>query len=150
MDLAVECSGINTGVGDLCHAHAPARHRIVQTGLHTKPATLDAMALSEKDLSLYGSWCYRLTDWPRIIRLVASGRYPVAKAVTTRIALPDVVEKGFDVLVDPRATSSRSSSTQVPRHRRSRHGRESETCTTSASRCATWSRRCSGTSGSSA
>ena len=66
------------------------------------PATLDAMALSEKDLSLFGSWCYRLTDWPRIIRLVASGRYPVANAVTARIALPAVVEKGFDVLVDPR------------------------------------------------
>jgi (R,R)-butanediol dehydrogenase/meso-butanediol dehydrogenase/diacetyl reductase len=59
------------------------------------------MALSEKDLSLVGTWCYRITDWPRIIRLVASGKYPVAKAVTAQIPLEDVVAKGFDVLVDP-------------------------------------------------
>lgn len=101
VDLAVECSGSTPGLAT-CVTHTRRRGSIVQTGLHTKPATLDAMALSEKDLSLYGSWCYRLTDWPRIIRLVASGRYPVANAVTTRVALPDVVEKGFDVLVDPR------------------------------------------------
>ena len=74
---------------------------MVQTGLHTKPAQLDAMALAEKDLSLHGSWCYRLTDWPRVIRMVAAGRYPVAGAVTAQIDLPDVVTRGFDVLVDP-------------------------------------------------
>jgi len=42
-----------------------------------------------------------MTDWPRIIRLVASGKYPVTKAVTATIDLPDVVTKGFDVLIDP-------------------------------------------------
>jgi (R,R)-butanediol dehydrogenase/meso-butanediol dehydrogenase/diacetyl reductase len=70
--------------------------------LHTKPATIDAMALSEKDISLIGSWCYLITDWPRIIRLIASGKYPVEKVVTAQIPLEDVVAKGFDVLVDPR------------------------------------------------
>jgi (R,R)-butanediol dehydrogenase/meso-butanediol dehydrogenase/diacetyl reductase len=60
------------------------------------------MALSEKDVTLVGSWCYLITDWPRIIRLIASGKYPVGKAVTAQISLPDVVTKGFDVLVDPR------------------------------------------------
>jgi (R,R)-butanediol dehydrogenase/meso-butanediol dehydrogenase/diacetyl reductase len=59
------------------------------------------MALSEKDLSLIGSWCYRITDWPRIIRLAASGKYPVERVVTSQIALDDVVTAGFDVLVDP-------------------------------------------------
>jgi (R,R)-butanediol dehydrogenase/meso-butanediol dehydrogenase/diacetyl reductase len=33
--------------------------------------------------------------------MVAAGKYPVAKAVTTTIDLADVVTKGFDVLVDP-------------------------------------------------
>ena len=74
----------------------------MQTGLHTKPAQLDGMMLAEKDATLYGSWCYGLTDWPRIIRLVATGRYPVAKAVTAQIDLTEVVDKGFEVLVDPR------------------------------------------------
>jgi len=60
------------------------------------------MALSEKDLSLIGSWCYLITDWPRIIRLIASGKYPVEKIVTARIPLEVVVPQGFDVLVNPR------------------------------------------------
>jgi (R,R)-butanediol dehydrogenase/meso-butanediol dehydrogenase/diacetyl reductase len=100
VDLSVECSGTTPGLAT-CVTHTRRRGSIVQTGLHTKPATLDAMALSEKDLTLFGSWCYFITDWPRIIRMVASGRYPVSKAVTTQIPLEDVVTQGFDVLVDP-------------------------------------------------
>ena len=101
VDLSVECSGTTPGLAT-CITQTRKRGSIVQTGLHTKPATLDAMALAEKDLSLYGSWCYYITDWPRIIRMVAAGSYPVAKAVTAQISLTDVVPKGFDVLVDPR------------------------------------------------
>ncbi len=101
VDVVAECSGSTPG---LSTALTSVRRRgsIVQTGLHTKPATLDAMALSEKDVSLVGSWCYLITDWPRIIRLIASGKYPVAKAVTAQIPLEDVVTRGFDVLIDPR------------------------------------------------
>ncbi|MFI7610939.1 2,3-butanediol dehydrogenase [Nonomuraea terrae] len=100
VDLAVECSGSTPGLAS-CVRQTRKRASIVQTGLHTQPATLDAMALSEKDLTLYGSWCWRMTDWPRIIRMVASGAYPVGKAVTAQISLDDVVTKGFDTLVDP-------------------------------------------------
>jgi (R,R)-butanediol dehydrogenase/meso-butanediol dehydrogenase/diacetyl reductase len=101
VDVVAECSGSTPGLGTALTS-VRRRGSIVQTGLHTKPATLDAMALSEKDVSLVGSWCYLITDWPRIIRLIASGKYPVAKAVTARIPLEDVVTRGFDVLVDPR------------------------------------------------
>jgi len=48
-----------------------------------------------------GNWCYLITDWPRIIRLAASGRYPIEKVVSSVIELDDVVTKGFDVLIDP-------------------------------------------------
>ena len=75
--------------------------RSVQTGLHTKPATIDAMMLSERDITLYGSWCWYLTDWPRIIRLISSGKYPVEKVISTIVPVDDVVKKGFDILVNP-------------------------------------------------
>ncbi|HET7399081.1 MAG TPA: alcohol dehydrogenase catalytic domain-containing protein [Intrasporangium sp.] len=100
VDLAIECSGSTPGLAS-CVTQTRRRASIVQTGLHTKPATLDAMALSEKDLTLYGSWCWWMTDWPRIIRMVASGQYPVGKAVTSQIPLDDVVTQGFDTLIDP-------------------------------------------------
>ena len=100
VDLAVECSGSTPGLSS-CVTLTRKRAAIVQTGLHTRPATLDAMALSEKDLTLYGSWCWTTTDWPRIIRLLATGQYPVAKAVTAQIPLDDVVSRGFEPLIDP-------------------------------------------------
>ena len=100
VDLSIEASGTTAGLAG-CVTQTRRRGSIVQTGLHTKPATLDAMALSEKDLTLYGSWCFYITDWPRIIRMVAAGQYPVEKIVTSRIQLADVVTKGFDALIDP-------------------------------------------------
>jgi (R,R)-butanediol dehydrogenase/meso-butanediol dehydrogenase/diacetyl reductase len=101
VDVVAECSGSSPGLATALKS-VRRRGSIVQTGLHTQPATLDGMALSEKDVSLFGSWCYLITDWPRIIRLIASGKYPVGQAVTAQIPLEDVVTRGFDVLIDPR------------------------------------------------
>lgn len=103
VDVGIEVSGTTPGLST-CITSTRRSGAVVQLGLHTKPATLDAMALAEKDLSLIGSWCYRLTDWPRVIRLIASGKYPVDRVVTARIPLADVVQQGFDALVDPRGT----------------------------------------------
>lgn len=100
VDVVAECSGTTPGLTTAMRS-VRTRGSVVQTGLHTKPATLDAMRLSERDISYVGSWCYLITDWPRIIRLIAAGKYPVGKAVTAQIPLEEVVSKGFDVLVDP-------------------------------------------------
>ena len=100
IDVGVECSGTTPGLA-ACLSNTRPRGTVVQTGLHTEPATIDAMLLAARDITLVGSWCYLITDWPRIIRLIASGKYPVSKAVTSTIALENVVTKGFDVLVNP-------------------------------------------------
>ncbi len=100
VDLAVECSGTTPGLTTAISS-TRARGEVVQTGLHTKPATVDMMEVANREITIRGSWCYNLTDWPRIIRLVAAGKYPISKAVTATVDLADVVTKGFDVLVDP-------------------------------------------------
>lgn len=100
VDLAVECSGTSPGLTTAIRS-TRARGQVVQTGLHTAPATVDMMEVANREVTIRGSWCYNLTDWPRIIRLVAAGKFPVEKAITATIDLPDVVSKGFDVLVDP-------------------------------------------------
>jgi (R,R)-butanediol dehydrogenase/meso-butanediol dehydrogenase/diacetyl reductase len=38
--------------------------------------------------------------WPRIIRMVESGSFPIEKIVTANINADDVVKKGFDALLD--------------------------------------------------
>ena len=45
------------------------------------------MKLSEHDITLTGTWCYPVTDWPRIIDLIARGRLPVEKVVTAQVPI---------------------------------------------------------------
>jgi (R,R)-butanediol dehydrogenase/meso-butanediol dehydrogenase/diacetyl reductase len=100
VDTAAECSGSQGGLTvalDSLRAHGTA----TQVGLHVRPATIDPMALSNRDLSLVGTWCYPVYDFPRITALVATGRYPVEKVLTEVIPVDDIVARGFDRLLDP-------------------------------------------------
>lgn len=103
VDVSVECSGTTPGLS-ACIDWTRRAGNVVQLGLHTKPAALDGHKLAEKDLSLLGSWCWRMTDWPRIIRLISSGRFDVKKVLTRTIELDDVVAEGFEKLIDPLST----------------------------------------------
>ena len=62
------------------------------------------MLWSLNDLTIEGTWCYKVYDWPRIAGLVATGALPVEKIVTSRIAVDDVVPRGFEILADPQGT----------------------------------------------
>jgi (R,R)-butanediol dehydrogenase/meso-butanediol dehydrogenase/diacetyl reductase len=100
VDVAAECSGSQGGLTtalDSLRAHGTA----TQVGLHVKPATIDPMHLSNKDLSLIGTWCYPVYDFPRITALIAAGRYPVERVLTEVIPVDDIVARGFDRLLDP-------------------------------------------------
>ena len=61
----------------------------------------DVPLLAEHDITLAGTWCYPVHDWPRVIGLIASGRYPVQKVVTAQIPMAEVVEAGFETLLSP-------------------------------------------------
>lgn len=100
VDAAIECSG-NERALQTALASVRSAGRVVQTGLHTRPAAIDAMLLAQRDLTLVGTWCYPVTDFPRIAGLIASGRYPVEKVVTAQIAMEDIVAKGFETLLSP-------------------------------------------------
>jgi (R,R)-butanediol dehydrogenase/meso-butanediol dehydrogenase/diacetyl reductase len=100
VDAVIECSGNERALVTAISAVRSAG-RISQTGLHTKKAAIDPMILSEHDVTLTGTWCYPLTDWPRIIDLIARGRYPVEKVVTAQIAMGDIVADGFETLLSP-------------------------------------------------
>ncbi|GAB2756873.1 2,3-butanediol dehydrogenase [Sinomonas soli] len=99
-DAVIECSG-NERALQTAIAAVRKSGRISQTGLHTREASIEPMVLSEHDITLSGTWCYPVTDWPRIIDLIARGRFPVEKVVTAQIAMADVVEKGFESLLSP-------------------------------------------------
>lgn len=103
VDAVVECSGneraLQTGFGAVRSAGI-----VTQTGLHTRPASIDPMQVSLREITYNGTWCYPLTDWPRVIDLIARRGLPVQKVVTAEIGIVDLVAKGFDVLLDPAGT----------------------------------------------
>jgi (R,R)-butanediol dehydrogenase/meso-butanediol dehydrogenase/diacetyl reductase len=100
VDAAIECSG-NERALQTALASVRSAGRVAQTGLHTQPASIDAMLLAHRDITLVGTWCYPVTDFPRIARLIASGVFPVERIVTAQIAMDDIVEHGFEALLSP-------------------------------------------------
>jgi (R,R)-butanediol dehydrogenase/meso-butanediol dehydrogenase/diacetyl reductase len=100
VDVALECAGNDAALAT-CLAATRTRGTVAQVGLHVRPAAVDAMDLAARELSLVGTWCYPVHEWPRITAQVASGKLPVERVVTDRIELDAVVPEGFDVLVDP-------------------------------------------------
>lgn len=100
VDVALECVGLEASL-NACAESVRRQGKVVQVGLHMKPASIDAMLWALKDITVEATWCYPTQIWPRIARMVASGTFPIEKVITSRIAAEDVVEKGFDALLDP-------------------------------------------------
>ena len=102
VDAAIECSGSAAAL-DACIRATRSRGTVAQTGLHVRPAPIDAFQLSLHEITLVGTWCYPVTDWPRIIALLASGRMDGRAAVTSSLGLDGTVD-GFERLIDPQGS----------------------------------------------
>jgi (R,R)-butanediol dehydrogenase / meso-butanediol dehydrogenase / diacetyl reductase len=99
-EVCVECSGGQPAL-DTCFASVALGGTVVQTALGTRPVQIDAAAaLTLRDVTYRGVYCYPVTSWPRVIGLISSGRIPAAKVVTGVRGL-DELTSGFDSLADP-------------------------------------------------
>jgi (R,R)-butanediol dehydrogenase/meso-butanediol dehydrogenase/diacetyl reductase len=58
------------------------------------------MEVSERELTLKGTWCYSVHEWPRIMAMIAAGAFPVERVVSDRTTLAETVA-GFERLIDP-------------------------------------------------
>ena len=100
VDSAIECSG-NEAALNLCVDAVRSHGTVAQVGLHVKRASVDPALWALKDITVEATWCYPITMWPRVIGLIQSGKLPVEKIVTGRVAAEHVVDKGFRTLLDP-------------------------------------------------
>jgi (R,R)-butanediol dehydrogenase / meso-butanediol dehydrogenase / diacetyl reductase len=100
VDVAIECAGNARALND-CVLATRRAGTVVQTGLHVGPAEVHPMVWSQNDLSIVGTWCYRVYDWQRIAALIQSGAFPVERVITSRIALDATVPEGIEALIDP-------------------------------------------------
>jgi (R,R)-butanediol dehydrogenase/meso-butanediol dehydrogenase/diacetyl reductase len=99
-DVAIECVG-NDAALQTCLSATCTGGTVAQVGLHVAGAEVDAMALAQRELSIVGSWCYSVHEWPRIMRQVAAGHFPIERVVSRQIPLEQTVPAGFDELLDP-------------------------------------------------
>jgi len=100
VDAAIECSGIEAAL-NTCVDAVRNHGTVVQTGLHVKKAMVDPALWALKDITIEATWCYEVTMWPRVIRMISSGKLPVEKIITGRIEPEAIVEKGFRSLLNP-------------------------------------------------
>jgi len=100
VDVAIECAG-NARALDDCIMATRRAGTVVQTGLHVGPAEVRPMVWAQNDLTIAGTWCYRVYDWQRIAALIQSGAFPVERVITSQIEMDATVQEGFDVLIDP-------------------------------------------------
>ena len=100
VDVAIECAG-NQPALDACIDAVRPGATIVQTALHLRPVQIDPTRLTLRDVSLKGVNCFPVTSWPRVIRLIASGRLPAERIVTGQVKLASAIEDGFHALLDP-------------------------------------------------
>jgi (R,R)-butanediol dehydrogenase/meso-butanediol dehydrogenase/diacetyl reductase len=105
VDAAFECVGAEASL-NLCAQALRRQGRLVQVGLHMKPATVDPMLWALKDITVEATWCYpTMTMWPRVAAMIEAGLLPVEKVVTATISPEDIVQKGFEALLDPSGRS---------------------------------------------
>ena len=100
VDTALECGGSEASL-NACVDAVRRQGVVVQAGLHSRPATVDAMKWALKDITIEATWCYPTQSWPRVASMIEAGIFPVEKVVSAVIAMDDVVERGFEALLDP-------------------------------------------------
>lgn len=100
VDAAIEAAGNELAL-NLCIDVVRPQGVVVQAALHSKPASIEPLKVAMKDISIQGTWCWQVWEWPRLLDLVATGRFPIEKIVTKQIRLDDLVKDGFNSLLDP-------------------------------------------------
>jgi (R,R)-butanediol dehydrogenase / meso-butanediol dehydrogenase / diacetyl reductase len=102
-DVCFECSSVNAVLDQLFAAVKPGGV-IVIVSIWSKPATIDVQALVLKEIDLRGTIAYA-NDHPAAIKLVQDGKVRLAPFITGKIALDELVDKGFDTLINHNETA---------------------------------------------
>ncbi|MFB0834601.1 2,3-butanediol dehydrogenase [Arthrobacter halodurans] len=102
-DVAFECAGVDAVLDTLLSAVKPAGV-VVNVSIWGHPATVDMQKIVLKEIDLRGTIAY-VRDHAETIRLVQEGKVDLKPFITGRIALDDLVEQGFDTLINHNDTA---------------------------------------------
>ncbi|UTT70621.1 2,3-butanediol dehydrogenase [Arthrobacter sp. DNA4] len=102
-DVAFECAGVNAVLDTMLDAVRPGAV-VVNVSIWGSPATVDMQKLVVKEIDLRGTIAY-VRDHPAVIKMVQEGKVDLKPFITGRIALEDLVEQGFDTLINHKDTA---------------------------------------------
>lgn len=97
VDVAFECSSVNQ-VLDTLVAAMKATGVLVIVSIWSHPATVNVHSVVMKELDIRGTIAY-VNDHQETIKLVEAGEINLAPFITQRIALDDLISKGFETLI---------------------------------------------------
>lgn len=102
-DLAFECTSVQVVFDTLMDVLRP--HGVLQVvSIWGKPGSIDMHKLVMKELDIRGTIGYVNTH-PDTIALVESGKIDLKPFITGKIGLEDLVDKGFDTLINHNETA---------------------------------------------
>lgn len=102
-DVAFECAGVNAVLDTMLDAVRPGGV-VVNVSIWGAPATIDMQKLVLKEIDLRGTIAY-VRDHPAVIKMVQEGKVDLKQFITGRIALQDLVDQGFDTLINHKDTA---------------------------------------------
>ncbi|MFB9135669.1 zinc-binding dehydrogenase [Vibrio olivae] len=94
-----ECVGKHTLINEFMR-RAPARTRIVITGIHTTPAEINYAYATVKELELRFSYYYQPQEFAECLQRIADNQLPWRKMLTAKVGI-DGVQTAFDTLMTP-------------------------------------------------
>jgi (R,R)-butanediol dehydrogenase / meso-butanediol dehydrogenase / diacetyl reductase len=98
-DVSFECIG-NKHTGPLAIEAIRNCGRAVIVGIFEEPSSFNFFSLSATDKVVIGTLAYTIDDFAGVAKLLASGQLKAEPLITGRIKLDDIVEKGFEELVN--------------------------------------------------
>ncbi|WP_207344086.1 2,3-butanediol dehydrogenase [Arthrobacter sp. E3] len=102
-DGAFECAGVNAVLDSMLDVVKPAGV-VVNVSIWGRPATVDMQKIVLKEIDLRGTIAY-VRDHPAVIKLVQDGKIDLKPFITGRIALDELIDKGFDTLINHNDTA---------------------------------------------
>jgi len=103
-DVSFECVGHKT-TGPLAIDVIRNHGKAVIVGIFEEPSAFNFFSLSGTDKVVIGTLAYTIDDFQGVANLLASGQIKAEPLITGKIKLDDIVEKGFEELVNNKATN---------------------------------------------
>ena len=99
VDVAIDCAG-KEGTVNLCIDSVRPGGVVSVPSVHRGSMDIDIRSVTRKPVSIVGSLGYSRAAWDRTVALIAAGKYPVERVVTSRVPRAEIIAGGFDALVD--------------------------------------------------